>query len=188
MRSFLRMLRALPSLIIFELLNNKEIILCDLERAGYSVHSPLRALSNALVESKPFRSVFKKRVYEQSRMLFHLIKWNFRSLDSLELNVVSGEIGPGLVIWHGYSTVVFCNSIGINCSIWQNVTVGRGKSIKGNDIPTIGDSVNIYTGATVIGGITIGNNVDIGAGAVVVDDVPDNCVVGGVPAKVLRYK
>ena len=51
--------------------------------------------------------------------------------------------------------------------------------------PKVGDNVVICTGAKLIGNITIGNNVIIGAGAVVVKDVPDNAVVGGVPAKIL---
>ena len=48
--------------------------------------------------------------------------------------------------------------------------------------------LNIYTGAIVAGGITIGNNVDIGAGSVVLKDIPNNCVAAGNPAKVIRYK
>ncbi|MDE6861420.1 MAG: serine acetyltransferase [Alistipes sp.] len=55
-------------------------------------------------------------------------------------------------------------------------------------MPVIGDNVHIHKGAIVFGGITIGNNVAIGANAVVNRPVPDNAVVAGVPAKVLRIK
>lgn len=57
----------------------------------------------------------------------------------------------------------------------------------GGGTPVIGDNVKIGTGAKIIGGVTVGNNVFIGANAVVVKDVPDNCVVGGVPAKIIKY-
>ena len=55
-------------------------------------------------------------------------------------------------------------------------------------LPIIGDNVYIAKGAIVFGGITIGNNVTIGANAVVNAPVPDNAVVAGVPAKIIKYK
>ena len=106
-------------------------------------------------------------------------------MESLEIGY---NIGPGLCVYHGYATVIQANSIGSNCSIWQNVTIGRRP--KGDctiDAPTIGDGVKIYTGAIVIGDIKIGNNVSIGAGAVVIKDVPDNAIVVGNPAKIVGY-
>lgn len=55
-------------------------------------------------------------------------------------------------------------------------------------MPIIGDNVHISHGAVVFGGIVIGNNVKIGANAVVNKPVPDNAIVAGVPAKILRFK
>lgn len=55
-------------------------------------------------------------------------------------------------------------------------------------MPVIGDNVHIHKGAIVFGGITIGNNVEIGANAVVNKPVPDNAIVAGVPARILRIK
>lgn len=75
--------------------------------------------------------------------------------------------------------------IGKNCTIFQCVTIG---SIKGEGAPKIGDNVVISSGAKVIGRVTIGNNVMIGANAVVVHDLPDNAVAGGVPAKILNMR
>lgn len=74
--------------------------------------------------------------------------------------------------------------IGKNAKIFQQVLIGFGKG----GAPTIGDNVIIYSGARITGGIIIGNNVTIAPNAVVVHDVPDNCVVGGVPAKILSFK
>lgn len=71
--------------------------------------------------------------------------------------------------------------IGKECWIYQNVTIGEvnGKA------PAIGDDVLIGAGAILVGDITIGNRVRIGAGALVVDDVPDHATVVSAPAKII---
>lgn len=84
---------------------------------------------------------------------------------------------------HGYSNIYISHrcSFGKNCVIFQDVTIG-GVTTRGslkNGAPQIGDNCYICAGAKLIGKITIGNNVRIGAGAVVYKDVPDNCVVVG---------
>lgn len=73
-------------------------------------------------------------------------------------------------------------SIGKNARIFHQVTIGQqdGKA------PNIGDNVNIGAGAKIIGNVTIGNDVRIGANAVVISDLPDNCFVAGVPAKIKK--
>ena len=76
--------------------------------------------------------------------------------------------------------------IGNNCMIGSNVTVG-GKS--GHyEVPVIGNHVYLATGSKILGPISIGNNVSVGANAVVIKSVPDNAIVAGVPAKILSYK
>ena len=77
--------------------------------------------------------------------------------------------------------------IGKNCTIFQNVTIGQGKLINGIDIPIIGDNVIIYANSVIVGGIKIGNNVTVGAGSIVITDIPDNAIVAGNPAKVIKY-
>lgn len=74
--------------------------------------------------------------------------------------------------------------IGRNCIIGQNTTIG-GKS-GWYEVPVIGDNVHISAGARILGPVRIGNNVIIGANAVVVKDVPDNCIVAGIPAKIIK--
>jgi serine O-acetyltransferase len=74
--------------------------------------------------------------------------------------------------------------IGEKVIIGQNVTIGR--QLKPEGIPRIGNNVYISAGARILGDIRIGNNVIIGANAVVVKDVPDNSIVAGVPAKVIK--
>lgn len=74
-------------------------------------------------------------------------------------------------------------SIGENCTICQQVTIGYTSDGKS---PTIGNNVKICAGAIVVGGITIGDNSIIGAGAIVVDDVPANSVVCSPKANVIK--
>ena len=85
-----------------------------------------------------------------------------------------GYGGMGVVI-HSKSTIC------------QQVTIGGGNS-RFPGVPVIGNNVYIAKGSIVMGGITIGNNVTIGANAVVTKPVPDNAIVAGVPAKILRIK
>ena len=73
-------------------------------------------------------------------------------------------------------------TIGENCSINQNVTIGRGA----DGFPTIGNNVQIYTGAVIIGKVKIGDGAIIGANAVVTKNVAPMTVVAGVPAKYIR--
>lgn len=96
------------------------------------------------------------------------------------------SIGDGTEFGYGGIAVVIHKRavIGKNCVIGSNVTIG-GRS-RSRDVPVIGDNVYIATGAKVLGAIKVGSNVVIGANAVVIQDVPDNCVVAGVPAKVIR--
>lgn len=86
--------------------------------------------------------------------------------------------GLGVVIGDG---VV----IGNNAVIRQNVTIG-GKTVDGiYQYPTLGNDVMVGAGAVIIGKVIIGNNVRIGANAVVLEDVPDNMTVVGIPGKII---
>ena len=79
--------------------------------------------------------------------------------------------------------------IGKNCTIYQNVTIGKKKYGFFEDKNTvIGDNVTIFANACIIGNVNIGDNAIIGAGAIVLDDVPANAVVAGNPAKVIKYR
>lgn len=102
----------------------------------------------------------------------------------LLLFIECGRIGGGLFLQHAHSTIILAESIGNNCQIWQNVTIG--KKYSGGGSPQIGHNVKICTGACVLGEVRIGNNVTIGANAVVINDIPDNSIAVGVPAKSIR--
>jgi serine O-acetyltransferase len=93
------------------------------------------------------------------------------------------QIGPGFVPFHAFSTVVAAKHVGCNVTVFQGVTIGHTGAGKA---PMIGDHVTIYANACVIGEVTIGDFAVIGAGAVVVKDVPPGAVVVGNPARILR--
>lgn len=90
--------------------------------------------------------------------------------------------GGGLFIEHGFSTIILAQSLGENCWINQQVTIGFNKG----GMPIIGDNVKITAGAKVLGNINVGNNVIVGANCVVLKNIPDNCTVVGVPAKIIK--
>lgn len=100
----------------------------------------------------------------------------------------TAKIGKGTRLGYGGMGVVIHTSavIGNNCKIAQQVTVGGNSRYLG--IQIIGDNVYMAKGCIVFDGITIGNIVTIGANAVVNKPVPDNAVVAGIPAKIIRIK
>ena len=99
------------------------------------------------------------------------------------------KIGSGLYIPHFGGIFIHCNvGIGKHCTISQDVTIGLGGRGEKQGVPTIGDRVYIAPGAKIFGAITIGNDVAIGANAVVTKGLPDNAVAVGIPAKVISYE
>lgn len=99
------------------------------------------------------------------------------------------KVGEGLYIGHfGGIIISSATIIGDYCNISQGVTIGVAGRGEKRGCPIIGNDVYIGSGAKIIGNIKIGNNVAIGANAVVTKDVPDNAVVGGVPAKIISME
>jgi serine O-acetyltransferase len=96
---------------------------------------------------------------------------------------LNAKLGEGLVLPHPQGIVIHPQAvIGRNCMIFQQVTIGTG-SVPG--LPTIGDHVDIGAGARVLGGIRIGNDARIGANAVVLSDVPAGATAVGIPARIV---
>lgn len=98
-------------------------------------------------------------------------------------------IGCGFYMPHllGGGIVINCKSIGYGCCCNINVLVGN----KGDNdhVPTIGNNVSLSPGCKIIGDIHIGDNVIIAPNSVVISDVPNDCAVAGIPAKIIKmYK
>lgn len=98
------------------------------------------------------------------------------------------KIGPGLSIaHHGYIVVRAAAVIGKNCSLRPGVVIGKRLTDYQN-AAVLEDNVDIGVGAKILGDIHIGSNVIIGANAVVTKSIPDNAIVAGIPARILRYQ
>lgn len=97
-------------------------------------------------------------------------------------------IGKGLFIDHGHGVVIGETAIiGNNVTIYQGVTLGGTGKEQGKRHPTIEDNVMISVGAKILGSFTIGENSKIGAGSVVLEEVPPNSTVVGVPGRVVKH-
>ncbi len=99
------------------------------------------------------------------------------------------RIGPGFFIDHGTGVVIGGTAIiGSNCLLFQGCTLGGTGKESGKRHPTLKDNVVIGAGAKVLGNITIGNDVYIGANSVVLSDVPDCSTVVGIPGRIVRHR
>ena len=97
----------------------------------------------------------------------------------------AAKLGPGLFIDHGMGIVIGETAeVGANVSLLQGVTLGGTSTKREKRHPTLGNNVTVGAGAKIIGGFTIGDGSRIGAGSVVVREVPPNCVVVGVPGRI----
>ena len=98
-------------------------------------------------------------------------------------------IGKGLFIDHGSGVIIGETTIiGDNVTLYQGVTLGGNGKETGKRHPTLEDNVMVSAGAKIIGSFTIGANSKIGAGSVVIEEVPPNCTVVGIPGRVVRQK
>ncbi len=96
-------------------------------------------------------------------------------------------IGKGFFIDHGTGVVIGETAvIGDNVTLYQGVTLGGTGKEEGKRHPTLCDNVMVSAGAKVIGSFTIGENSKVGAGSVVLEEVPPNCTVVGVPGRIVK--
>ncbi len=168
-------LRMIPHIILY--MANRSKIAPDLEK--YSADgSDIGAFIKVCTRQKVFRNLFYYRLGEYVSVF---IKWMLPPDPTLHIWCPS--IGPGAHFEHNYATYLNAERIGSNFYCLQLVTLGNDGKMQR---PIIGDDVKIFTGATVFGGITIGNHVTIGAGAVVSKNIPDNCTVIGNPAYIVK--
>lgn len=177
----LRSIFLLPHFFVFKLCEKHDVLCKDLE--SWRKLCPKKNNCSytylffyMMCHFKEFRNVFYLRLGN----IKYFLKIFCKPLDSLYLT--SKNMGPGLFIQHGFSTIVGVESMGSNCWINQQVTVGH--TDKGR--PKIGNNVKIMTGAKVLGNVTIGDNVIIGAGTIIVKDVPSDCVVVGSRAYIVK--
>lgn len=124
---------------------------------------------------------YQRKLFLIARLLSHI----GRFLTGIEIHP-GAKIGKGIFIDHGMGVVIGETAeIGDNVTIYQGATLGGTGKEKGKRHPTIGNNVVISSGAKVLGPFKVGDNSKIGAGAVVLKEVPPNCTVVGVPGRIV---
>lgn len=127
------------------------------------------------------------RLYEKGH--YFLARWvSQRGVRKTGIEIHPGaQIGDGFFIDHGNGVIIGETTvIGNNVTLYQGVTLGGTGKEHGKRHPTIGDNVMISAGAKILGSFTIGANSKIGAGSVVLNEVPPNSTVVGVPGRVVK--
>ncbi len=136
----------------------------------------------ALIFHKPAHWLFRHNF----KLVARLISQTARFLTGIEIHP-GATIGKRCFIDHGMAVVIGETAeVGDDVTIYQAVTLGGTGKETGKRHPTIGNSVVISSGAKVLGPIKVGNHSKIGAGSVVLKEVPDHCTVVGIPGKIVK--
>ncbi len=134
---------------------------------------------HAVVWHRVSHALWNRRLYVLGRLSSHLARW----LTGIEIHPAA-KLGRRLVIDHGMGVVIGETAeVGDDCYFYHQVTLGAARSMGGKRHPTIGNNVIIGAGAKVLGPFTVGDNARIGSNAVVVDPVPADTTVVGIPAR-----
>ena len=138
-----------------------------------------------------FRVILRYRLAHRLYLKKHyfLARWiSQRGARKTGIEIHPGAtIGKGLFIDHGSGVIIGETTIiGNNVTLYQGVTLGGTGKEQGKRHPTLEDNVMVSAGAKILGSFTIGENSKIGAGSVVLEEVPPNCTVVGVPGRIVR--
>lgn len=138
-----------------------------------------------------FKAMLGYRVAHKLYLQKHyfLARWvSQRTVRKTGIEIHPGaQIGKGFFIDHGNGVIIGETAIiGENVTLYQGVTLGGTGKEHGKRHPTIGDNVMVSAGAKILGSFTVGENSKIGAGSVVLSEVPPNSTVVGVPGRVVK--
>ena len=138
-----------------------------------------------------FKAILHYRVAHKLYLKKHyfLARWiSQKAVRKTGIEIHPGAtIGKGLFIDHGSGVIIGETAeLGDNVTLYQGVTLGGTGKEKGKRHPTLEDNVMVSAGAKIIGSFRIGENSKIGAGSVVLKEVPANCTVVGVPGRIVK--
>ena len=170
----------------------------------YIIRSDLRRYSSSRVSKNAFKCyllhpgfrfsvwfrlhqvALSAKVWRPLRQFFTLMVCWQANKTGIQINP-GAKVGEGLYMPHFGGIVVNpAVMIGKNCYLSHNVLIGKVHAGHRTGVPSIGNDVFIGAGAVILGDVKIGNNAAIGANSVVIDDVPDDAFVAGAPAKIVR--
>ncbi len=138
---------------------------------------------HAILLHRVAHALYRRGLILLPRLISQFSRW----ITGIEIHP-GAKIGEGLFIDHGMGVVIGETAeIGDNVTLYQGVTLGGTGKEKGKRHPTVGNNVVIGTGAKVLGPIVIGDYARIGAGTVVLNNVPSHTTVVGVPGRVVVY-
>lgn len=177
---YLNFPRFLLHIILFFSSTRRDDIKSDIDRSILHHMVELNS-TTGLVYLLTFDKYFRNVFYYRIGYLRYFCMWIAKPFSSFTIGTYT-PIGRGLLAIHPFASVINAQSIGVNFTIKNNVTIGRSK----DGVPVIKDNVEINVGAIVVGAIVLGNNVIVGAGTVVTKSVPDNCTVVGNPAHIIK--
>ncbi|WP_461791084.1 serine O-acetyltransferase EpsC [Pseudothermotoga sp.] len=128
--------------------------------------------------------LYRWKIYPLAYVFHYLC----RVLFSMDIHPAA-EIEPGVVIDHGIGVVIGATAtVKSGTVIYHGVTLGAKRICSGKRHPDVGRNVIIGAGAKILGPIRVGDNSVIGANAVVLNDVPENCLAVGIPARIVRRR
>ena len=136
----------------------------------------------ALILHRPAHWLYKHNIKLIARIISQLARW----FTGIEIHP-GASIGRRCFIDHGMAIIIGeTTEIGDDVTIYQGVTLGGTGKDTGKRHPTIGNRVMISSGAKVLGPFKVGDDVKIGAGAVVLKEIPPNCTVVGIPGTIVK--
>lgn len=169
--------------------DKREIIDLDVERWSQEIGIDYRSRTKKLLFLLLFRPQFRNLFYFRVQPSLSFIKKICPPDSQLAIASDMNDIaGGGIYFEHANATHIAAKSIGYGCIIRNLSTIGVKSKNRHDEKPIIGNNVDFGVNVICIGNITIGDNAIIAAGSVVVKDVPENAIVAGNPAKVIKYR
>ena len=136
----------------------------------------------ALILHRPAHWLYRHKLKLLARIISQLARW----FTGIEINP-GAKIGRRCFIDHGMGVVIGETAeVGDDVTIYQGVTLGGTGKDSGKRHPTLGNRVLVSSGAKVLGPFKVGDDVKIGAGSVVLKEIPPNCTVVGIPGAIVR--